>query len=241
MNDVFPTVESESDKTYRLVEAVASLVPAGTTLLQSIVTPPIQRRLEAWIDKVEERLSMLHQARRLDLDELANREEFSALLLRTVHIAAATSQKEQLEALQNFTVNVALKPDISEDELYIILDVISNYTPSHVKVLTFYHDPHPYMDRIAEVRERPIDERHQQGQELAHAFGQGTPYYWQNVFYLVANKNVITNHKTVLSNEFPEIYVNGKGTAIGGRVVAMLENHDEGQRQADSRADALAR
>jgi hypothetical protein len=226
MNDVFPTVEPDSDKAYRLVEAVASLVPAGTTLLQSIVTPPIQRRMEAWIDKVEERLLALHQAQRIDLDELTRREDFSALLLRTIHIAAATSQKEQLENLQNFAINVAVKPDISEDELYIILDVINNYTPSHVKVLKFYHDPLPYFTRIVEIRKYPKDERFQQGQDLAHAFEQGTPYYWQNVFYLVANKNVITNHKTVLNESSPDIYVNGRGTEIGSRVVAMLEKRD---------------
>ena len=227
MNDVFPTVEPESDKTYRLVEAVASLVPAGTTLLQSIITPPIQKRMEAWIDKVEERLSALHQARRIDIDELARREDFSALLLRTIHIASATSQKEQLENLQNFAVNIALKPDISEDELYVILDVISNYTPSHVKVLKFYHDPHPYLRRIAEVRKYPKEEHFDQGQELAYAFEQGTAYYWQNIFYLVASKNVITNHKTVLNEASPDVYVNGRGTEIGSRVVAMLEKHDE--------------
>ena len=227
MNDVFPIVEPESDKVYRLVEAAASLVPAGTTLLQAIITPPIQKRLEKWIDKVEERLLLLCQAGRIDLEELSQREDFSALLLRTIHIAAATSQKEQLEVLQNFALNVALKPDVSEDELCIILDVISNYTPSHVKVLKFYHDPYSYATRVAEIRKYPTEEQYGQGQELAYAFGQGTAYYWQNVFYLVANKNVITNHKTVLNETSPDVYVNGRGTEIGRRVVAMLENPDE--------------
>ncbi|MEW9573164.1 hypothetical protein ABQJ54_15510 [Rhodanobacter sp. Si-c] len=226
MNDVFPTVEPASDKIYRLTEAVASLVPAGTTLLQSIVTPPIQKRLEKWINKVEERLLFLHQTNRIDLEELSKREDFSAIILRIIHIAAATSQKEQLEYLQNFALNVALKPDIAEDELYIILDIISSYTPSHVKVLKFYHDPKPYFTRIAEIRKYPKSEQFVQGQELAHAFEQGTPYYWQNVFYLVASKNVITNHKTLLNEASPDIYVNGRGTEIGSRVIAMLEDPD---------------
>ena len=233
MNDVFPVVEPESDKVYRLVEAAASLVPAGTTLLQAIITPPIQRRLEKWIDKVEERLLLLHQAGRIELEELSQREDFSALLLRIIHIAAATSQKEQLEFLQNFAINAALKPDVSEDELCIILDVVSNYTPSHVMVLKFYHDPHPYAARIAEIRKYPTEEQCRQGQELAQAFEQGTPYYWQNVFYLVANKNVITNHKTVLNEASPDIYVHGRGTELGMRVVAMLEEPDRANRDKE--------
>lgn len=224
MNDVFPTVEPASDKIYRLTEAVASLVPAGTTLLQSLVTPPIQRRLETWINKIEERLLLLHQSGRIDLEELSRRDDFSALVLRIIHVAAATSQKEQLENLQNFAINIALKPDIAEDELYIILDIISSYTPSHVKVLKFYHDPKSYLTRIAEIRKYPKSEQLEQGQELAHAFEQGTPYYWQNVFYLVASKNVITNHKTLLNETFPDIYVSGRGTEIGSRVIAMLED-----------------
>jgi len=226
-NKVYPSVEPEKDKIYRLAEAVASLVPAGTTMLQSIVSPPVQVRMEKWINEVEDRLLILESADLIDINELATRPEFSALLLRTIQAAAVTSQEAQLEVLRNFVVNISLNPNVAEDELYIILDIIGAFTPSHVKVLKFYHSPQEYLQKIVKFRNEHVESGKEQGQELAYMFGEGSSDYWQSIFYMVSGKHVITNHTTMIQPNSPDLVVRGKTTELGDRVVAMIVNGSE--------------
>ncbi len=48
--------------------------------------------------------------------------------------------------------------------------------------------------------------------------------YWQNVFYMVSGKHVITNNTTMVNQKSPDLVVRGKTTELGGRVVAMIVN-----------------
>lgn len=226
--EVYPAVEPTADKAYRLAEAATSLIPAGQSILHSLVSSPIQKRMEIWIEQTEERIKILENEGRLDFSELENRPEFSALLLRTIQAAAITSQQEQLDNLQNFILNASLVPDLSEDELFIILTIISEFTPSHARVLRFYSSPELYTGEIILLRQR-INQRsiqnlpgNPQGLELSSVFG-GDPNYWLNIFNLVSGKGLIVNHTTPIEPSSPDIIVHGKATEFGKKVMSMLQ------------------
>ncbi|WP_101757324.1 hypothetical protein [Oceanicoccus sp. KOV_DT_Chl] len=221
--DVFPDVEPEGDKVYRLAEAVTSLIPAGQAVLHSLISPPVQKRMEAWVASVEQRLIVLANSDKIDLEQLANKQEFSALVLRSIQTAAITSQNDKLTHLKNFIINVALKSDANEDELYVLLDILNEFTPSHIKVLHFYSKPELYTNKIAKVPNTSPPNNQAQGRELSIVFEQGDVEYWQNIFWAVSGRHVVTNHTTsVKANLVQPQTVSGTATHLGLKLLDMV-------------------
>ncbi len=225
--EVYPALEPTEDKVYRLAEAATSVIPAGQQLLHSLISSPIQKRMEAWIHQTEEKIKTLEAEGKLDFNELESRPEFSALLLRTIQAAAVTSQDEQLAHLRNFIINISLKPEISEDEAFIILEIIKDFTPSHVRVLHFYDSPTNYEKEIVELQQaitmrtvKSLDIP--EGQELAAAFGYGEPEYWFNIFRIVHSKHLIEDINTPIDPKSPDPIVQGRSTEFGKKVLSML-------------------
>jgi len=230
--EVYPAVEPTGDKVYRLVETVTSVVPAGQQMLHSLIAPPIQKRMESWIKKTEEKLKILEENKKIDLNELNSRPEFSALLLRTIQAAAVTSQDEQLANLRNYILNVSLKPDISEDEAFIFLEVIKDLTPSHVRVINFYNSPENYLDKIIELQQGTVKGiikprgNIPQGQELSHVFGYGEPEYWYNIYNIVEGKHLIVSLDQGIKGS-PDLTVRGQSTEFGRKILSMILEIDE--------------
>lgn len=226
--EVYPVVEPTEDKVYRLVEAATSLIPAGQQMLHSLIASPIQKRMEAWIKQTEEKIISLEKEGKIDIKDLESRPEFSALLLRTIQAAAVTSQEEQLDNLRNFIINISLKPDLSEDEMFIILEIIKDFTPSHVRVLHFYDSPSAYMQQIIELQQAiakravSVPTGNPQGLELSAVFGDGDPDYWLNIFNIVQSKHLIVNHTATIDPKSPDIIVQGKSTDFGKKVISMI-------------------
>lgn len=230
--EVYPEVDPTGDKVYRLVETVTSVVPAGQQMLHSLIAPPIQKRMELWIKQTEEKLKILEENKKIDLNELNSRPEFSALLLRTIQAAAVTSQDEQLTNLRNYILNISLKPDISEDEAFVFLEVIKDFTPSHVRVLKFYNSPEDYLDKIIELQQGTIKGIIKprgtipQGQELSHVFGYGEPEYWYNIYNIVEGKHLIVSLDQGIKGS-PDLTVRGQSTEYGRKILSMILEIDE--------------
>jgi len=226
---VYPDVEPDEDKVYRIAEAVTSLLPAGQVVLHSLIVPPIQKRMEEWIEKIENRLMELEKEERVDLESLKDNQEFSALLLRTIQSAAITSQEEQLDNLRNYVLNITLPNDHSEDELYIILSIISDFTPSHARALHFYCFPEEYMDQISKFN-RSINLRINQpsqnriGQELSEILGNGDMDYWLYVFNILDSKNLVEARRITPIQTSPDIIINAVSTEFGKKVMSMIKD-----------------
>jgi len=223
-NEVYPLLEPKEDKIYRLAEAVTSIVPAAQVVLHSLITPPVQKRMKLWIEHVENRLEKLESDGLIDFEELLHRESFSALVLRTIQSAAITSQKEKLLSLENFLVNIAKTPNIDEDELYILLGILTEFTPSHIKVLEFYSNPSLYSEKIKHVPTGSPPNNQAQGRELAVVFKQGDTEYWQNIFWGTSGRHVVTNHTTTVDkNRYDSRTVCGNVTRLGLKLLSLIE------------------
>jgi hypothetical protein len=147
-----PVVEPDSDKVYRLANAVASIIPTGSNMFQAVFTSPIQNRTNAWMEDVEVRIMELVKQGKTDLETLSARPEFSAILLRVIQEVEISSQKEKLACLSNFVVNLASGVDVDEDELFVLTDMIKSLTPSHIKVLHLYAKPSDFEERFKEIQ-----------------------------------------------------------------------------------------
>lgn len=146
-----PTIEPVGDKLYRIGEAVSSIVPTGTSIYQSIFTNPIQNRTNSWMKEVEMRILAFEQGGKIDLKSLSEHPDFSAIFLRLIQEVEVSSQKEKLRQLENFALNLAIGVDIKTDELFILTDLLKSLTPSHIKALDLYINPHHYNERFIEL------------------------------------------------------------------------------------------
>ena len=231
---VYPDVEPTGDKIYRLAEAAASLLPAGQVLLSSLISPPIQNRMQTWVASVEKRITKLESKGLIDYQSLTASPEFSALLLRSLNATAINSQKEKLSFLENFLVNIALNPKIEEDEVYVLHGILSDSTPSHIKALSFYQNPKKHIVKLKEIYERRNfgypDKNRKQGWELFHVLGVGDIEYWQNIFSTNCQHNILKPAEMKVDPGCANGFViHGSMTTLGGKLLSLIENREENE------------
>jgi len=226
---VFPPVEPDSDKVYRIAEALTSFIPAGQSILHSLISPPIQNRLEAWISTVETRLIELESKGLIDYQALSKRQEFSALVVKTVQAVVVTSQQEKLRLLKNFLLNVAMTPNLEEDELYILHNAITDLTPSHIKVLQFYAKPTRFIQGVNRMLEQipPHKSSVIQGWELSHVFGHGDIEYWQYIFWTASTHHVVNNIQSEVNpGNIAGPRINGSATRLGLNLLSLIDSDE---------------
>lgn len=104
-------------------------------LLNLIVAPPIEKRRNEWIERIERRLSDLESSQIVKLESLKDNDTFINAVLHATQSAIRNNQQEKIEALENAVINAA-SPDAPE-EVYqqIYLGLIDDLSTMHVKAL----------------------------------------------------------------------------------------------------------
>lgn len=133
---------SKGDLAYTIVKAGISAVPIvggpATELFSAIITPPLSRRRDAWIESIAEGLERLVQ--KVDgfrIEDLAENKSFITIVMHASQIAIRNHQGEKLEALRNAILNSALVNPIEDDLQLIFLKFIDDLTPWHFRILEF--------------------------------------------------------------------------------------------------------
>ena len=214
--DVFPNIEPQEDKIYRVSETIASLVPTGSSIFKAIFADPIQSRTELWMKEVEQKLVMLANNSRLDFSALSTRPEFSAILLKLIQEVEITSQKDKLSHLANFALNVALTPDIDVDFTFILTDILKSLTPSHIQALQLYHSPKHYDERFIELLY--FTATHGSGGYVSLSF-ETAPKELATIFHEDRSANVMINHSDI--NNINEDYWTLINIQLGGHNLLM--------------------
>lgn len=219
---VYPDVEPEGDKIYRLAEAALSLIPAGQPILHSLISPPVQTRMEKWVSSVEARLLELEREKKISFNELVTRSDFSALALRCIQAAAITSKEDMLIVFKNFIVNAALLPNADEDEVLIMQSMLSDFTPSHIKVLHLYSQPELYLSKLLELGSSAPPTNGKQGRELHHCFRNGSPEFWQNVYLSLSGKHLVVANVQLVKSTLHHYELSSRLTPIGNKLISLI-------------------
>lgn len=137
---------TRGDVVYALTKAGLSALPLvggpAAELFAAVVQPPIERRRSRWMDLVGERLLELEK-RGLDLNSLSANDEFISAVLQATSAAIKTHHREKLEALRNAVANIAIGVSPDETIAAILIRLIDELTPMHLKVLTAAHASPP--------------------------------------------------------------------------------------------------
>lgn len=138
---------STSNTTYAIAKGVLSSIPAigglASELLPLLLQSPLEKRRDEWMAYMGDKLKEL-EAAGLNLQELANSEEFISATLHATHIALRTHLKLKHEALRNAVANIALQKSPQDAIQTFFLNCIDDFTDIHVTILRIYDEKTPY-------------------------------------------------------------------------------------------------
>lgn len=135
-----------ADIGHTLAKAALAAIPyvggPAAELFAAVLTPPIVKRRDQWVQSMGEDLMRLKE--KIDgfnFDDLSSNEQFVTAAMHATLSASRNHQKEKLEALRNAVLNVAMKNEPDEDLQLIFLNHIDDLTPWHLRILTYFKNP----------------------------------------------------------------------------------------------------
>lgn len=143
---------NSKDYAYAVFKGLISEVPivGGTAseVLSLLVTPPLSKRQDEWMETVVNGLlNLRRQIEDLDLEDLSENETFITTVMHASQAAVRNHQTEKIEALRNAVLNSAL-PDAPEDALQqMFLNFVNDLTAWHLKMLKFFDNPRAWGEK----------------------------------------------------------------------------------------------
>jgi hypothetical protein len=135
----------KGDAAHAVARAGLSAIPmfggAAIELFSAIVTPPLERRRQKWMEEVGAALRMLEEERGIKLEDLQNNPAFIDTIMHASQAALRNSQEEKRHALRNAILNAALPNPPEEAIQQMFIDLIDTFTEWHLRFLKLFHDP----------------------------------------------------------------------------------------------------
>ncbi len=139
-----PTSKTTGDLVHSMGKAGLSSIPvvggAASELFASLVTPPLEKRRNAWMEEVGERLRQLED-NGLELATLRDNDEFIDIVMSASTAALKTSNKEKRAALRNAVINTASGQTPEESLAQVFISLVDSFTEWHLKILSLFQDP----------------------------------------------------------------------------------------------------
>lgn len=141
-----PAGTTKGDVAHTLVKAAISAVPVvgspAAELFALVISPPLQKRQEKWMDAIAEGLKeMERRTAGFTVESLKDNPQFISTVLNASQAAMRSHQGEKLDALKNAVLNVAVGSGLEADTETIFLALIDRYTPWHLRILRLLQNP----------------------------------------------------------------------------------------------------
>lgn len=159
----YPPEISIGDAAHTIARAgLGAILPGGGTavseLLNTIITPPIEKRRNEWMHLIGESLLKLEESMGIMLETLKSNDRFIDAAIHASLIAIRTHKKEKLEYLRNSIVNSVLQNTQNIEWDLIFLNFGDSMTVWHVKILSYLnHSLSYWKERHAFLREGDPD------------------------------------------------------------------------------------
>lgn len=114
------------------------------------------KRMRAWLDDLAAAVSDLQDAHgeALSMDDLADNDVFTDAVVNATRAAQATHQEEKLQALRNGVLHSIGPEAPSVDEQARFFRLVEDFTPAHLRLLSFLNDPGDVFDASGIPRPR---------------------------------------------------------------------------------------
>ena len=146
MDTTPPAKSAGRELVERVAEAGLGSVPVlGNALAVTFVTAiswRLNQRREEWFTQLAEGVEELRQRfDGLNLEDLPDNDLFVDAVVSATRTIEHTHQAEKIEALRNAVLNSIASDAPDADTQAIILNLIDQFTPSHLRLVTLWDDP----------------------------------------------------------------------------------------------------
>lgn len=142
-----PPEATSSDTSHLIASSILSIIPGASELFHYIVTPPLEKRRQIWMQEISEAILDLESKRLLSIEELRTNDSFIDTLLHCSQIMARNSQREKHIALKNAVINSALPHTPEESLRQMYLEWIDIFTVWHLRILKFMDNPEQWIKK----------------------------------------------------------------------------------------------
>lgn len=141
--------QTAGDVAIAVARGVISGVPiaggVASEVFNLIVTPPLSRRRDEWIESIVAGLKDLQEkVEGFKIEDLSKNDVFITTVMHASQAAVRNHQKEKLDALRNAALNAALPTAPEEDLQTIFLSYIDTFTTWHIRILKLFDDPNQW-------------------------------------------------------------------------------------------------
>lgn len=140
----------KKDIAYSIAKVGLSSIPiigaTASELFQLIVTPPIEKRRNQWINDIGEKLKFLEETQKINISELRENDIFIDVVIQTTQNAIKTSELEKLRLYRNALINTAIGEAPEQSEIHIFINLLADFTTWHIRILKFFDDPQKWFD-----------------------------------------------------------------------------------------------
>lgn len=136
----------------KAAKIISGLIPYGSQaydLVTTIVVPLHEKKKREFIEDLAKRIYKLESEGKIDLDELAESEEFNTIITKAILLAQQNHQKEKLEALKAIVIHTATnlnKDTLAFEERIMFLRITDQIETTHLRVLKFLIQPNAYVN-----------------------------------------------------------------------------------------------
>lgn len=141
-----PTKKASRELLEKVVEGGVSMIPiAGGPVAVTFayaIGRAHGRRMQLWLENLADDVAEL-QTREggLDFDTLAEDDRFIDAVVSTTRAAQATHDEDKLTALRNGVLNTLGPHAPTDDEQLRFFRFVEQFSPAHLRLLHFFHDP----------------------------------------------------------------------------------------------------
>ena len=120
-------------------------IGGATAVITNIVNPTINGWKDKWFGDLYRGFKRLEEKTDgFSFEEQLQKPEVVSVLIETTLSAIKTAKEEKRELLRNAVLNVALKINMREEVIAIILRLVDEMGPIHVKILKYFANPKTY-------------------------------------------------------------------------------------------------
>lgn len=149
--EIQPPRDSPSDSIRDLIEAIIGLLPRSSLLnyaANKLIPSARALRVQSFYHETAAMLNQLDRSQRNRVEELRGNEAFQSLLLQSYLTVVQTHQEEKLEAVRNVLLNSAAGTNLAFDIQSMFLNMLHQYTPTHLKLLSIMDNPRKYFEDL---------------------------------------------------------------------------------------------
>ncbi len=139
-----PPKAGSSDKLHAFGKAALASIPgvgaAASELFVQCIAEPLEKKRQAFMEEVLERLVALEQQERLNTEELSKNDVFQAAFVQALRAADGTTEQEKRLALKHAVINCALG-DLDATNQHMFIRLVEELTAAHLVLLRTLDHP----------------------------------------------------------------------------------------------------